>query len=148
MYRAQLKHLNNWAKRATHKPLIIRGARQVGKSTLVHLFAEQEGYDLLTLNFERNPEHADAFKSNDPREIISLLALIFSKDIIVGKSLLFLDEIQASPVVLSTLRYFYEELPNLHVIAAGSLLDFELASPTYSMPVGRISYLHMANGIY
>jgi len=115
----------------------------VGKSTLVSLFAKQQGYALLTLNFERNPEYADFFAKSDPAEIVRLLEINFNTDIIVGKTLLFLDEIQSEPQVLKTLRYFYEEMPALHIIAAGSLLDFELNSPTYSIPVGRLSYLHL-----
>lgn len=72
----------------------------------------------------------------------SKLALL-EREIKPGKSLLFLDEVQVKPEILGVLRYFYEELPDLHVIAAGSLLDFEMVSPTFSMPVGRISYMHM-----
>ena len=143
MHRKKLEDLALWASSSPHKPLIIRGARQVGKSTLVSLFAEEQGFSLMVLNFERNPEYADFFVKNDPNEIISLLELNFNTDIIAGKTLLFLDEIQAEPQVLKTLRYFYEELPELHIIAAGSLLDFELNSPTYSIPVGRVSYLHL-----
>lgn len=143
MYREQLTWLQNWAQRPKRKPLIIRGARQVGKSTLVNLFAQQSGLGLVLLNFERNPEYAQVFTSKDPAQAVNMLALLFNQSITPGKSLLFLDEIQAQPAVLGALRYFYEEMPDLHIIAAGSLLDFELASPSFSMPVGRISYLHM-----
>jgi predicted AAA+ superfamily ATPase len=143
MYRKKVEDLIEWASTSPHKPLIIRGARQVGKSTLVSLFAKEQFFSLLLLNFERNPEFADFFVKNDPKEIIRLLEINFNTDIVAGKTLLFLDEIQAAPQVLITLRYFYEELPALHIIAAGSLLDFELNSPTYSIPVGRLSYLHL-----
>ncbi len=143
MWRKKLEDLAHWAHSDPHKPLIIQGARQVGKSTLVSLFAEEQGFSLLTLNFERNPEYADFFEKNDPKAIVSLLEVNFNIDIVTGKTLLFLDEIQAAPRVLKTLRYFYEEMPDLHIVAAGSLLDFELNSPTYSIPVGRISYLHL-----
>jgi len=143
MYREQLTWLKQWAERKNHKPLVIRGARQVGKSTLVSLFAEYQGLDLIALNFERNPEYTDVFSQPDPVKIISTLSLLLERDITAGKTLLFLDEVQVKPEILGTLRYFYEELPALHVIAAGSLLDFEMVSPAFSMPVGRISYLHM-----
>jgi len=143
MYRNRLKDLELWASASKHKPLIIRGARQVGKSTLVCLFAEESAYDLLVLNFERNPEYADLFIDNNPEKIVSLLELQFNQRIKQGKTLLFLDEIQAEPQVLKTLRYFYEEMPDLHIVAAGSLLDFELNAPTYSIPVGRVSYMHL-----
>jgi len=143
MYRHQLTWLQTWAERKTHKPLVIRGARQVGKSTLVTLFAEHQGMDLIALNFERNPEYTDVFSTTDPVKIVNTLSLLLEHEIVPGKSLLFLDEVQVKPEILGVLRYFYEELPALHVIAAGSLLDFEMVSPTFSMPVGRISYLHM-----
>ncbi|RLA07238.1 MAG: AAA family ATPase [Gammaproteobacteria bacterium] len=143
MYRFALEFLKKWANNLPHKPLIIRGARQVGKSTLVSIFAKAAKFDLLVLNFEKNPEFEKFFLSNNPAKIISLLETIFNKTIKAGSSLLFLDEIQAKPQVLSVLRYFYEEMPDLHIICAGSLLDFELNSPTFSMPVGRISYMHL-----
>jgi predicted AAA+ superfamily ATPase len=143
MFRNRLIDLQHWSQDLQRKPLIIRGARQVGKSTLVSLFAKQQEFDLLLLNFERNPEYAEFFVSNDPIKIIQLLELGLNRDIIIGKTLLFLDEIQATPKVLAVLRYFYEELPKLHIIVAGSLLDFALYFPTYSMPVGRISYMYL-----
>ena len=143
MYRNRLEDLKYWANSPARKPLIIRGARQVGKSTLVSLFTEENHFDLLTINFERNPEYAELFIETNPQKIIALLEIHFNKNIESGNTLLFLDEIQAEPQVLKTLRYFYEEMPELHVIAAGSLLDFELNSPTYSIPVGRISYMHL-----
>ena len=85
----------------------------------------------------------DAFNQSDPVSIVKTLSLLLGRSIEPGKSLLFLDEVQVKPEILSVLRYFYEEMPALHVIAAGSLLDFEMVAPTFSVPVGRISYLHM-----
>jgi len=143
MYRHHLHSLMQWYHQNAHKPLVLRGARQVGKSTLVRLFAEQQKLELVELNFERNPEHAELFSGNDVSQIVSTMRLTLNKAIEPGRSLLFLDEIQAAPSLLAVLRYFYEDMPALHVIAAGSLLDFELASPSFSMPVGRISYLHL-----
>lgn len=143
MYRDHFKFITNWFNSTAHKPLVLRGARQVGKSTLVRIFAEQHHLELAELNFERNFDYADLFKSNDPKQIVINLRLLLNKSIEPGKAILFLDEIQAAPNVLASLRYFQEEMPELHVIAAGSLLDFELASPSFSMPVGRISYLHL-----
>jgi len=83
------------------------------------------------------------FKSTDPKEIVELLALHFNTTIIPGKTLLFFDEIQAAPGLFAKLRYFYELMPGLHVIAAGSLLEFILKEHEFSMPVGRIEYLHL-----
>ncbi len=143
MYRHHLKAIQGWFEHQHHKPLVLRGARQVGKSTLVRLFAEQQAIELVALNFERNPEYAELFHTKDPKSIVANIRLMMNKNLIPEQSLLFLDEIQAAPKVLACLRYFYEEIPSLHVIAAGSLLDFELAAPEFSMPVGRISYMHI-----
>jgi uncharacterized protein len=86
---------------------------------------------------------AACFRSNDPRVIVSLLEARLRQSISPGKTILFLDEIQAVPDVLAKLRWFAEDLPALHVIAAGSLLDFALADHAFSMPVGRITYGHL-----
>lgn len=143
MHRFHLDYLKNWANSKTRKPIIIRGARQVGKSTLVKLFAEKNKLKLRTLDFERNPQLKEIFARNDPQEILRLLAIMFNETIKPGEHVLFLDEIQAAPQALQTLRYFYEEIPQLHVLAAGSLLDFTLANHKFSMPVGRIEYMHL-----
>jgi hypothetical protein len=141
--RKELSYLLEWSDRPGRKPLVIRGARQVGKSTLVRQFAEASGLVLLEINFERNPEYLEAFASKDPIQIQATLQLLTGKKITVGKTVLFLDEIQAAPEALAALRYFYEEMPALHVLAAGSLLEFTLADAQFSMPVGRIEYLHL-----
>ncbi len=141
--RKELSYLLEWSLRSNHKPLVIRGARQVGKSTLVRQFAEASGLALLEINFERNPEYREAFASKDPNLIQTAIQLLTGTKILAGKTLLFLDEIQAAPEALAALRYFYEEKPELHVLAAGSLLEFALADAQFSMPVGRIEYLHL-----
>lgn len=143
LHRKELAYLADWAARPSRKPLIIRGARQVGKSTLVSQFAEVSGFALLVINFERNPEYNDAFASNDPAQIQTILGLLSGKKITPGKTLLFLDEIQAAPAALAALRYLYEEAQDLHVLAAGSLLEFALEDAQFSMPVGRVEYLHL-----
>ena len=118
----------------------MRGARQVGKTWLVRRFAEEEFEALLEVNFEETPDAADLFASNDPARILPLLAARFGKRAVPGRTLLFLDEVQAAPQILQCLRYFREKSPELHVIAAGSLLEFALADHSFSMPVGRIEY--------
>jgi uncharacterized protein len=143
MYRQQLSYLYKWIKETKRKPILIRGARQVGKSTLVHLLAEQSQLELVELNFERNPELVGLFKSNDPQKICQLISLQTGKTIQNNTTLLFLDEIQKATEAIVALRYFYEELPQLHVICAGSLLEFTLAEGGFPMPVGRIEYLHL-----
>ncbi len=125
------------------RPVVLRGARQVGKTWLVRDLAERSGRDLIELNFERDPRQKRWFAGNDPREILGELSLALNREIIVGQSLLFLDEIQAAGELLAKLRWFYEELPELPVVAAGSLLEFTLEDHAFSMPVGRITYRHI-----
>ena len=115
----------------------------MGKTWLVRDLAARSGRDLVELNFERDPGHKRAFATNDPREILGQLSLLFDKDIDPDRSLLFLDEVQAAGEVLAKLRWFYEELPALPVVAAGSLLEFTLADHAFSMPVGRVAFGHV-----
>lgn len=143
LYRYRLADLKEWFSDINRKPLILRGARQVGKSTLIKLFAKQQGLELLTVDFEKTPENATLFASNSPEKIISLLSIKFSMKITQGKTLLFLDEVQKTPEVLVSLRYFYEEMPELAIVCAGSLLDLALNEINFSIPVGRISYMYM-----
>ena len=143
LQRKEIRFLEDWATSRPRKPLVIRGARQVGKSTLVREFARSARMPLVEVNFERNPELREAFSARDPDRILSTLYLLTGKHAVAGTSLLFLDEIQAAPEALSALRYFYEEIPELHVVAAGSLIDFALADARFPMPVGRVEYLHM-----
>jgi len=98
---------------------------------------------LVELNFERNPELRGTFSAKDPVKILASLELLTRQPISAGETLLFLDEIQAAPEALAALRYFYEEKPRLHVIAAGSLLEFTLAEANFSMPVGRVEYMYL-----
>lgn len=141
--RHEINYLINWTAQRQRKPLILRGARQVGKSTAVRQLAIAAALDLIELNFERNPEYREAFKSPEPAKILPILELLTGQAVRAGKSLLFLDEIQAAPEALAALRYFYEEMPELHVIAAGSLLEFTLAAAKFSMPVGRVEYFYL-----
>lgn len=142
--RRALRFLQDWKCRSTRKPLILRGARQVGKTKLVtELFGKAEFAEVVEINFELHPELAEYFSSNDPAKIVPLLEAATGKRIIDGDTLLFLDEIQAAPMVLMSLRYFLEKRPRLHVIAAGSLLEFALESFGHPMPVGRVEYLFM-----
>lgn len=143
MQRQQLQFLSNWLQNPKRKPLIIRGARQVGKSTLVELFAKQNQQTLRNLNLERHPELSDLFSGKNPEEIIQQIEFLPKMGKISKDTLLFLDEIQAVPEAIAALRYFYEDKPELPVICAGSLLEFALADHSFSMPVGRIQYLHM-----
>lgn len=143
MHRDTIETLKEWQKRPNRKPLIVRGARQVGKSYLVRMFGRECFESTVEINFETQAWAAQLFSSCKPSEITAFLETQYNRRIEPGKTLLFLDEIQAAPKALATLRYFYEELPDLHIIAAGSLLDFVLKEHKFSMPVGRIEYLHL-----
>ncbi|MDP2863202.1 MAG: ATP-binding protein [Desulfobacterales bacterium] len=137
------KYLINWYRKNHRKPLVLRGARQVGKSTLVRHFAEKNGLVLNEVNLEQNLYLNNLFKTLDIDSIIRELDALVGRNIQDPGALLFLDEIQATPHAIQALRYFYEEKPELPVISAGSLLEFALAGHHFSMPVGRIEYYHL-----
>lgn len=131
-----------WKNEVVRQPLLLRGARQVGKSSSIrHLGKQFES--VVEINFERNPEYRKAFAdTRDPKLLCSLIGAITRQPITPGKTLLFLDEIQAAPEALMALRFFCEELPDLHLVAAGSLLEFTLKGiPSFG--VGRIRSLFM-----
>ena len=136
-----ITELEQWAAKSNRKPLILRGSRQVGKTTLVDGFARNfENY--LYLNFEKNPSAITLFeKEQEIDELIAEIFLFCNKEKTSGQTLLFIDEIQNSKTAITKLRYFYEaKLPNLYVIAAGSLLETML-NKQISFPVGRVEYL-------
>lgn len=135
--------LDEWLGDSGRKPLIIRGARQVGKTWLVRDLAERHNRDLVELNFERTPRLLDLFSDETPVEILDNIGAYAGRNIDPDTALLFLDEIQNAPEVLAKLRWFQEDMPTLPVIAAGSLLEFALRKFAYSMPVGRVSYFYL-----
>ncbi|MFZ4618583.1 MAG: ATP-binding protein [Rectinemataceae bacterium] len=133
--------LIRWYQSSGRKPLVVRGARQVGKSTLVRLVAQKLGLAMWEVNLERHQELGVVFASLDSTRILQEIGLALNQGGVgKGVGILFLDEIQAIPAALSALRYFHEEKPDLAVVAAGSLLEFALGSEPFSMPVGRIEY--------
>ena len=136
-------YLNDWKHRKQRKPLIVRGARQVGKSFIIEEFGNNFFTYVIKVNFEEIPELRQLFITNNVTQIIQNLEVYFGKKIIMSDTLLFLDEIQACPEAIVSLRYFYEKLPDLHIIAAGSLLDHTLNELQYSMPVGRVEFAYM-----
>ena len=133
------RNLSEWKKDPDRKPLLLRGARQVGKSSTIKELGKQFDY-YFEINFEKK-ESKDAKaifeKTSSPRRICDELSLIYNMPVIPGRTLLFLDEIQACISAISSLRFFYEEHPELHVVAAGSLLEFALQELS-SYGVGRI----------
>lgn len=131
--------LVSWRDRSSRKPLLLRGARQVGKTTLVKMFS-REFSTFLCMNLEVETDREIFERINTAKEALD--AIYLSKNVIPGKglTLLFIDEIQECPKAIQMLRYFYEQIPELYVIAAGSLLEFSL-SEIPSFPVGRVEYL-------
>jgi len=142
MKRDHSSFLVDWLNSNTRKPLVIRGARQVGKTWLIRDLAESMQSRLIELNFEKRPDFESLFSSNEPKEIIANIAASQGA-IDPSNTIFFLDEIQAAPHLLAKLRWFAEEMPELAVVAAGSLLDFALEDHEFSMPVGRIGYMYL-----
>lgn len=141
MKRSIENSLDEWRRKDHRKPLLIRGARQVGKTYSVREFGK--GFkSYAEINFELLKNAREIFEPDlMPDRIIRDLSLLMHTKIIPGETLLFLDEIQEAPEALTALRYFYERLPELHVVAAGSLLEFQIEE--IGIPVGRIATLYM-----
>ncbi len=134
-------HLDRWKTDPFRKPLLLRGARQVGKTYAVRRLGQQFK-SFVEVNFERLEGAVLLFEKDlSPEKLILSLSLLLKIPIIPGETLLFFDEVQEAPRAILALRYFYEEMPNLHLIAAGSLLEFAIAK--VGVPVGRISMLYM-----
>ena len=134
-----IKDLQDWSKQKKRKPLVLRGARQVGKTTLVDEFGKKFAI-YLKLNLEE-PEHIQLFENYQNMDtLLTGIFLVTGVERREAPTLLFIDEIQNSPRAVSLLRYFYEKTPELHVIAAGSLLE-SLIGRQISFPVGRVEYM-------
>ncbi len=142
MKRIALEDLKKWLNSSSRKPIILRGARQVGKSTLVHLFSKQEDLELIEINFEIESLNSLENKEFNLQELLDEIQFKKKKKI-TEKSLIFFDEIQESYRLLKLLRYFYEKAPNLKIIAAGSLLEIALGAKDFSFPVGRVEFYHL-----
>jgi len=144
MYRLSLKYLRQWFHRDDRKPLILRGARQVGKTTLVRLFADTEKLELIEVNMEDPQSFVALLKNNQPQEIFELLALERGlKTLLPEQTLIFFDEVQECPEIIPFLRYCHERAQSFRVICAGSLLEFSLGNVTTSFPVGRVEYMYL-----
>ena len=137
-----ITELRKWRLRNNRKPLILRGARQVGKTTIVNEFAKE--YDVfLKLNLEKDADKTLFERYENVNELIVAIHLHNEKRVEKLPTLLFIDEIQNSPKAVAMLRYFYEEANHIHVIAAGSLLESLLNTQHISFPVGRVEYMAM-----
>ncbi len=142
MRRVILSTLKDWKLNENRKVLMLKGARQVGKTFIVRELAKDFKH-FLEVNFEKNPEIRQFFDQNlDPVRICTNLSAYYGIPVIDGKTLLFFDEIQSCPKAIQSLRFFYESKPGLHVVAAGSLLEFALEDLT-SWGVGRIRSVYM-----
>ncbi len=138
-HRIAEQKLLEWSKSPSRKPLVLRGARQVGKTTLVNLFSKNFN-EFISLNLDKPEEKAIFENSQSITELVA--SLFFLKDVPLDATnvLIFIDEIQNSSKAVAWLRYFFEEVPQYHVIAAGSLLE-SLIDNQISFPVGRVSYM-------
>ena len=135
-----------WKNASIRKPLILRGARQVGKTFSVEAFGREHFGNVVRVDLERNRDlHRLFAESLAPSDILPQLEVFAKARITPKKTLLFFDEIQSCPRAIMALRYFYEELPELHVVAAGSLLDFAMSE--ISFPVGRVQFLGDTAGL-
>ena len=143
MKRLIYSELLRWKNNSKHPPLLLRGARQVGKTYIVDQLGNNEFDSFININFEVQPKYKECFSELEPDRILLKLRAALRVNIVAGRSLLFLDEIQLCPQAIVALRYFKEKMPDLHVIAAGSLLEFIIADEKYQMPVGRVRSIHM-----
>ncbi len=141
MKRNAIQDLIKWKNSEERKPLVLKGARQVGKTWLMKEFGKNYYENYVYFNFDEEDELKSIFASNkNPQRVIELLSLISNKKIVPGKTLIIFDEIQECPDALNTLKYFREKANDYHVIAAGSLLGTLLAKPK-SYPVGMVNLL-------
>ncbi len=143
MKRLLYKSLLEWKNSRRRKPLLLQGARQVGKTYLVNEFGKAEYHKFYYLNFEQNPKFASFFEGeSNPETIIFNIGLYFGEKIVSENTLIFFDEIQVVPDVLKSLKYFCEQANEFHIIAAGSLLGVSVGKDT-SFPVGKVNFLTM-----
>lgn len=143
MKRSAEKHLLAWKESLSRKPLLIYGARQVGKTWLMKQFGAQEFANTVYVNLEKEIPLRTLFEQDyQPQRILKTIETYFNQDILPGKTLLIFDEIQEAKGALTALKYFNEELAELHIIGAGSLLGIALKQQT-SFPVGQVEFLHL-----
>ncbi len=141
MKRELINDLIDWKSSYRRKPLLLQGARQVGKTWLIDDFGKNHFKNYVYFNFEKRPDFQTVFEDNlTPSVIIEKLSLIIGKKISANETLICFDEIQVCPQALTSLKYFYEEAPEYHIIAAGSLLGVSIGK-TSSFPVGKVNFL-------
>lgn len=142
MYRKIMEKLIEWKKDPDRKPLILRGARQVGKTYIIKQFGKENYDGVAYFNFDHDTQLYNMFNSTkDPKRILEQLAFVYGKAIVPGKTLIVFDEIQECPNALNALKYFEEEAREYHIISAGSLLGIRLSHTSF--PVGKVDFLDM-----
>lgn len=143
MKRILYSKLLDWKDSTRRKPLLLRGARQTGKTYLLSAFGQNEYEGLIYVNFEQDKSLAHFFTENiDPEELIRNLSIYTGQNILPEKHLIFFDEIQVSNRALNSLKYFFEQAPEYHIVAAGSLLGIAVSGPD-SFPVGKVNFLDL-----
>ena len=143
MKRFALQTLVDWKNKNNRKPMIINGARQVGKTWLMNEFGKHYYKEILNINFERNTRIHNLFEVDlDPNRLLLGLELELGHKIDASNTLIIFDEIQAQPRAITALKYFYEEMPQYHILAAGSLLGVTLHSGV-SFPVGKVDSMEL-----
>ena len=143
MIRLALQQLLIWKEKKNRKPLIIEGARQVGKTWLMKEFGKQAYQNTVYINFDSNSRMKNLFASDlDVKRIVMGLELYVGHKIDPANTLLIFDEVQEVPRALSSLKYFYENAPEYHIVCAGSLLGIALHNGT-SFPVGKVEFLKL-----
>ena len=141
--RKTYQQLQDWKEKPSRKPLLIMGARQIGKTTLLRAFGQSDYADTLYINFEKDQDVHRFFEGNkSPQPILDNLSLIHGSELKAQTSLIILDEIQECRDALIALKYFQEEMPDIHIVAAGSLLGLTIGNDR-SFPVGKVEFLQM-----
>ena len=143
MERKAEKKLLIWKDSPSRKPLLVTGARQVGKTWLMKKFGANSFENMLYVNFEKEIPLRTLFEQDyQPTRIVKVLETYFNQSVISGKTLLIFDEIQEAKGAITSLKYFREELPEQHLIGAGSLLGIAMKNQT-SFPVGQVEFLNL-----
>ena len=144
MEREIIKDLIKWKESKNRKPLIVHGARQVGKTYIIKQFGKKYYDNLIYVNFETNKEFSSQIEDDiNAKYLINKLELFFGEKIIPGRTLIFFDEVQANERALTSLKYFCEDAREYHIIAAGSLLGIAINRENYSFPVGKVQMINM-----
>jgi predicted AAA+ superfamily ATPase len=144
MYRNLMKKLLIWKNKDNKSPLLLLGARQVGKTFLLNEFAKKNYRNIIYINFESNPNKKIMFEKDlDPKRIIEEIELDILKKIIPEETIIIFDEIQQAPKAITALKYFKEQLPEYNIACAGSLLGVMLLRENISFPVGKVEFEYL-----